>query len=73
MEHIKNMKEEKKLRGMSVEDLESMKKDLNFQLIVAKTNASRFGMSPKIQTPTKLARDLKKEIARINTILNQKK
>ncbi len=62
--------EKEDLRKKSTEVLNKMKFDLQKQLIVAKAN--KFGFRPKIGTPIKLVRDIKKQIARVNTILNQR-
>lgn len=61
-----------KLKIKSIEDLELMRKNLKLQLITAQAKVKGLGMHPPLQSPTKLVRDIKRQIARINTILNQK-
>ncbi len=61
-----------KLKTKSIEKLESIKSDLRLQLIVAETKSGKIGANPQKGAKTKLVRDLKKAISRVNTILNQK-
>ncbi len=72
MEYIKKMKKDKEiLQRKSIEELESIKRDLKLQAIIAKSKGN-FGFSPNKGTPTKLHRDIKRKIAVVNTLLNQK-
>ncbi len=67
------MKKDKEiLQKKSIEELESIKEDLRLQVVIAKSKGN-FGASPQKGTPTKLHRDIKRKIAVINTLLNQKK
>jgi len=63
----------KKLNELSTKELESLKSDLRIQLVSAKGLAYKFGFRPAKKTPTSLVRDLKRQIARINTILNERR
>ncbi len=60
------------LKSKSIEKLESIKSDLRLQLIVAELKSREIGANPQKGAKTKLVRNLKIEIARVNTLLNQK-
>ncbi len=64
-------KNKENLEKKSIEELESIKKDLRLQVVIAKSKG-KFGASPQRKTPTKLHRDIKRKIAVINTLLNKK-
>ena len=70
----KNLKE---LRKRSIEQLNLMKQDLKLELFKAHSTIKGLGFNPPKGTkespsPTNLINDIKKQIARINTIINQK-
>lgn len=69
---MKNQRK-KELRAMKVEDLNLMKSDLIKQLFKARVEGRGTGFRPARETPIKLVSNLKKEIARVNTFINQKK
>jgi len=62
----------KDLREMSIEKLNSIKSDLTIQLITARHKSKNFGLSPPTGSRTKLVSNLKKEVAIINTFINEK-
>lgn len=68
-----NKKKLKELKELPIEKLESMKSNLKLQLIKAKMEIHGAGFNPPKRTPTCLVRDIRRQIARVNTILNQKK
>jgi len=70
----KNLKE---LRKKSIEELNLIKQDLKLELVKAFSTTKGLGFHPikgsmGSPSPTNLVNDIKKQIARINTILNQK-
>lgn len=60
------------LRNMSVENLELVREDLKISLMKARQKSKGLGFTPKEGSSTKLVRELKKEIAIINTFINEK-
>lgn len=58
---------------MPIEELEEKKRYLEFELIKARKVAGGLGFKPPMSSPTKKVRDIKKNIARINSFLNQKR
>jgi len=67
----------KELRKKPVEELNLMKEDLKLELFKAFSTTKGLGFAPPkgsmgSPSPTNLVNDIKKQIARINTILNQK-
>ncbi len=68
----------KQLRKGSIKELEFMKQDLKLELFKAHSTIKGLGFNPPKgaagnSSPTKLVNGIKKQIARINTIINQKK
>ncbi len=65
-------KRKQELRKMSIEKLKLVLEDLKIPLMIAKQRTKGFGLSPPTGTSTKLVSNLKKEIAIINTFINEK-
>ncbi len=68
-----NKERKKEVRFMNLKDLELLKNDLKFKLTSAKLKSKGLGSNPKMGEPTKLVKDIRKEVATINTFINQKK
>lgn len=67
----KEVKEINDPKNMSLADLEEYLKDLNLQLFKARTTLRGAGANPARGTPTKLIKNIKKEIARTKTMINK--
>lgn len=65
-------KRKEKLRNMSIKNLKLLLEELKIPLMIAKHRSKGFGLSPPTGTQTKLVSNLKKEVAFINTIINEK-
>jgi len=63
----------KELRGYSIERLNQIKRELEIEKIRVGMILSRAGSFPAAKTPTTKIRDIKRNIARINTIISEKK
>ncbi len=77
IQNIKNIKNLKQLKKASIEELNLMKQDLKLGLFTAYSTIKGLGFHPikgagGASSPTNIVNDFKKQIARINTILNQK-
>lgn len=66
------MKDKEKFKIISIKELEKVKFSLKLQLMTARVKAKGLGMHPRIGSPTSLVRNIKRKIALINTIINQK-
>lgn len=62
----------RELESKSIESLNSIKSDLGLQLFKARVQARGTGFRPVRETPIKLVSNIKKQIAVINTFINQK-
>ena len=67
---MKKLQKKKEFKEMPVEELDKTKRNLELELV--KSKVVNHGASPKKGDPTKLTRNIRRQIARVNTIINQK-
>lgn len=65
-------REKEKFRGKDIKDLEKEIKKLELELIKFRGQSKGWGFSPKSGSPTTAIKKLKKNIAVLKTIVNEK-